>query len=327
MAQNTPAASLSTLTDVWGPHVSFSFNLLPPSTFSCSPLHPPRHERRRHAPPPGEPPPPAAEPLPRLALRGHAVAGAPRAGTPPPRPQASSHPLLRSHAALAAAAPLRAWSGEAVPLRFGSPLPCTPAMAPHGRRCYRLPCATPRGRPERSSTPLRAPPLVHLRVAAGPSGAGEGGARPAARLAAAASSAASSAARSAVPAATRSAHGRSRGGPHPLGLLDRPRSSPVRCGMQGSEAAGDAGVWAAGDAREEARRRRGARGGEPAQLASSRGVGKPARGRGGGLPARSQAGEELALGGAGRQRREELAGEGGEGGGEQAAASGGGGLK
>jgi len=34
MAQNTPAASLSTLTDVWGPHVSFSFNLLPPSTFS-----------------------------------------------------------------------------------------------------------------------------------------------------------------------------------------------------------------------------------------------------------------------------------------------------
>ena len=151
----------------------------------CSPLHPPRHERRRHAPPPGEPPPPAAEPLPRLALRGHAVAGAPRAGTPPPRPQASSHPLLRPHAALAAAAPLRAWSGEAVPLRFGSPLPCTPAMAPHGRRCsrlqcatprrcYRLPCATPRGRPERSSTPLRAPPLVHLRVAAGPSGAGEG---------------------------------------------------------------------------------------------------------------------------------------------------------
>ena len=79
-------------------------------------------------------------------------------------------------------------------------------------------------------------------------------------------------------------------------------------------------MWAAGDAREEARRRRGARGGEPAQLASSRGVGKPARGRGGGqpgrgrgggLPARSQAGEELALGGAGRQRREELAGEGG----------------
>ena len=186
MAQNTPAASLSTLTDVWGPHVSFSFNLLPPSTFSCSPLQPPRHERRRHAPPPGEPPPPAAEPLPRLALRGHTVAGAPRAGTPPPRPQASSHPLLRPHAALAAAAPLRAWSGEAVPLRFGSPLPCTPAMAPHGRRCsclqcatprrcYRLPCATPRGRPERSSTPLRAPPLVHLRVAAGPSGAGEGG--------------------------------------------------------------------------------------------------------------------------------------------------------
>ena len=141
----------------------------------CSPLHPPRHERRRHAPPPGEPPPPAAEPLPRLALRGHAVAGAPRTGTPPPRPQASSHPLLRPHAALAAAAPLRAWSGEVVPLRFGSPLPCTPAMAPHGRRCYRLPCATPRGRPERSSTPLRAPPLVHLRVAAGPSGAGEGG--------------------------------------------------------------------------------------------------------------------------------------------------------
>jgi len=175
MAQNTPAASLSTLTDVWGPHVSFSFNLLPPSTFSCSPLHPPRHERRRHAPLPGEPPPPPAEPLPRLALRGHAVAGAPRAGTPPPRPQASSHPLLRPHAALAAAAPLRAWSGEAVPLRFGSPLPCTPAMAPHGRRCYRLPCATPRGRPERSSTPLRASLLVHLRVAAGPSGAGEGG--------------------------------------------------------------------------------------------------------------------------------------------------------
>ena len=292
----------------------------------CSPLHPPRHERRRHAPPPGEPPPPAAEPLPRLALRGHAVAGAARAGTPPPRPQASSHPLLRPHAALAAAAPTeelgkqrRAWSGEAVPLRFGSPLPCTPAMAPHGRRCYRLPCATPRGRPERSSTPLRAPPLVHLRVAAGPSGAGEGGARPTARLAAATSSA--------VQAATHSAHGRSRRGPRPLGLLARPRSSPVRCGMRGSEAAGDAGVWAAGDAREEARRRRGARGGEPAQLASSRGVGKPARGRGGGLPARSQAGEELALGGAGRQRREELAGEGGEGGGEQAAASGGGGLK
>ena len=84
-----------------------------------------------------------------------------------------------------------------------------------------------------------------------------GGARPAARLAAAASSAA----RSAVPAATRSAHGRSRGGPRPLGLLARPRSSPVRCGMRGSEAAGDAGVWAAGDAREEARRRRGASGG------------------------------------------------------------------
>ena len=133
-----------------------------------------------------------------------------------------------------------------------------------------------------------------------------GGARPAARLAAAASSAAwpatSSAARSAVQAATRSAHGRSRGGLRPLGLLASPRSSPVRCGMRGSEAAGDAGVWAAGDAREEAGRRRGARGGEPAQLASSRGVGKPARGRGGGLPARSQAGEELALGGAGRQR-------------------------
>jgi len=208
---------------------SISFLLQP------SPLHglltsaPPRHERRRHAPPPGEPPPPAAEPLPRLALRGHAVAGAPHAGTPPPRPQASSHPLLRPHAALAAAAPLRAWSREAVPLRFGSPLPCTPAMAPHGRRCYRLPCATPRGRPERSSTPLRAPPLVHLRVAAGPSGAGEGG----------------------CPA--RRALGRRRE------LC--PRSSPVRCGMRGSEAAGDAGVWAAGDAGEEARRRRGARGG------------------------------------------------------------------
>ena len=259
----------------------------------CSPLHPPRHERRRHAPPPGEPPPPAAEPLPRLALRGHAVAGAPRAGTPPPRPQASSHPLLRPHAALAAAAPTeelgkqrRAWSGEAVPLRFGSPLPCTPAMAPHGRRCsrlqcatprrcYRLPCATPRGRPERSSTPLRAPPLVHLRVAAGPSGAGEGGARPAARLAAAASSAAWPAASSAVQAATRSAHGRSRGGPRPLGLLARPRSSPVRCGMRGSEAAGDAGVWAAGDAREEARRRRGARGGRRRAGGGEPGEGSP----------------------------------------------------
>ena len=30
MAQNTPAAFLPTLTDVWGPHVSFFFNLLPP---------------------------------------------------------------------------------------------------------------------------------------------------------------------------------------------------------------------------------------------------------------------------------------------------------
>ena len=62
-------------------------------------------------------------------------------------------------------------------------------------------------------------------------------------------------------------------------------------------------------------------GGKPAQLASSRGVGKPARGRGGGLPARSQAGEELALGGAGRQRREELA-RGFGGGGEHVAGSG-----
>ena len=291
MAQNTPAASLSTLTDVWGPHVSFSFNLLPPSIFSspwAAPLCAPHATSaagmlpRRESPLPHPP----AEPLPRLALRGHAVAGAPRAGTPPPRPQVSSQPLLRPHAALAAAAPLRAWSGEAVPLRFGSPLPCTPAMAPHGRRCYRLPCATlrccyrlpcatPRGRPERSSTPLRAPPLVHLRVAAGPSGAGEGGARPTARLAAATSSAAWSAASSAVQAATRSAHGRSRRGPRPLGLLARPRSSPVRCGMRGSEAAGDAGVWAAGDAREEARRRRGARGGRRRAGGGEPGEGSP----------------------------------------------------
>ena len=241
----------------------------------CSPLHPPRHERRRHAPPPGEPPPPAAEPLPRLALRGHAVAGAPRAGTPPPRPQASSHPLLRPHAALAAAAPLRAWSGEAVPLRFGSPLPCTPAMAPHGRRCYRLPCATPRGRPERSSTPLRAPPLVHLRVAAGPSGAGEGvpgppRAWPPPRAPPLGPPRAPPCRLPHAPPTAEAGEGRARSACSPAH-----GARPVRCGMRGSEAAGDAGVWAAGDAREEARRRRGARGGRRRAGGGEPGEGSP----------------------------------------------------
>jgi len=45
--------------------------------------------------------------------------------------------------------------------------------------------------------------------------------------------------------------------------------------MRGSEAAGDAGVWAAGDAREEARRRRGARGGRRRAGGGEPGEGSP----------------------------------------------------
>ena len=58
-----PAAFLPTLTDVWGPHVSFFFNLLPPSTFSPCAAHAAhlrtrtRRARRQPAPPPSERPP------------------------------------------------------------------------------------------------------------------------------------------------------------------------------------------------------------------------------------------------------------------------------
>ena len=77
-----PAGSLLSLTNVWGSHVIFSFNLrfffflLPPPAAHLRP--PPYPPRRRPAPPPGEL-------LPHLALRGHATTAPFSPQRPPPR--------------------------------------------------------------------------------------------------------------------------------------------------------------------------------------------------------------------------------------------------
>ncbi|KAG2658575.1 hypothetical protein PVAP13_1KG242905 [Panicum virgatum] len=103
MVQNTPATSLPSLTDVWGPHVRFSFNLT-----STTLLH-----------------------LARARCRRALTPSCPRASTPPPRPRAGSLPP-RARLTLAQACRRRALT----PARRRRAL----AQTRH-RRCLAWPCA------------------------------------------------------------------------------------------------------------------------------------------------------------------------------------------
>jgi len=230
MAQNTPAASLPALTDVWSPHVSFFFNLLPlfhHALLTSAPLPP------QDCSPPGEPlhgPPSWLHPTRDAA----ALAWARRRGRLPARDAARTTSLSKSWAGILRSAPLVLIDAHLLPAHAAAAR--IPAVVSHALARH----PDPFRRVHLTATPMAThwdelPRCLQLLAAQGA---------------------------------------------QDLVLVNRPTPIQAHLQLPGALLACAAFLTPEGEGGGE----QAAGGGKPAQLASSCGIGKPARGRGGGQP-------------------------------------------